>query len=141
MSDTQAVSYDAEQIIARYIHLRDFVKAEKAAFNDRMKPYTDAMEALEGAAAQLMKATGQTKLSADSGTAFPVPSTSYKVAEPDKWHTWVQTHQLFGMYTNHVSKEALEAYLEETKDPDSGAYNPPPGIAIEGHVSIQFRRG
>jgi hypothetical protein len=139
--NTAVAPYTAEQIIARYIELRDFCKAEKAAFTERMKPYTEAMEMLEGAAMALMKQTGQRSLSADSGTCFPVQSTTYKVAEPDAWRGWVIANCQWDMFTNHISKEPLEAWLEQHKDPDSGAYDLPPGVSTDSHVTVQFRRG
>lgn len=142
MSDSQAVVFgiDAETLVKRYIELRDFVQEETKAFNARMKEYTDAMEVIEGAAGLLLKQTKQRALSTDYGTAFPVAKDRYRVTDADAWHTWVREHQAWTMYTNNISKEALETWLEKTKDPDTGALNMPPGITVDSWIDIQFRR-
>lgn len=134
------MNLDAEAIISKYIELRDFVKAEKIAFNAKMKPYTDAMEVLEGAAAKLMKETKQTSLHSDSGTCFPTYSESYKVVDPVAWHAWVRETQAWAMYTNSITPSVMSDYLDQTKDPQTGEYKPPPGITIEGSAGVQFRR-
>ena len=124
----------ADAVVARYIELRDYVNAEKKAFNERMKDYTDAMEMLEGVAAAMMKATGQRALSTDHGTAFPVTGTSVRCTDAEAFRAWAQANAAWHFFTNNVVKDEVLAYMEKNEG------RPPPGLTVDGYVSIQFRK-
>lgn len=138
MAET-VLGYDAEAIVRKYIELRTFVQDETKTFKARMKTYTDAMELLEGAAQALMKKTNQRSLSTDFGTAFPQEHVSYRVTDSEAWHAWVRTTQAWGMYTNHVSSDAISEYIEKTRNAETGETQIPPGITVDGYIKIHFR--
>jgi hypothetical protein len=124
---------DAEQIISKYIEIRDFKKREADAFAERMKPYDQALQTLAGAAALLAKQTGQSALKANSGTAFPTTQLRVKNADREKFLDWVFQNNAREFLTAHVSKEAVKQYLEDSDVP-------PPGIEIETSIEWQFRK-
>jgi hypothetical protein len=128
------VTHSAADIVRQYIAIRDFMKDESKAFADRMEPYKNAMEALQGAAAELMRETGQRALSTEHGTAFPVNKTRVTCENQDKFLEFVREAQAWNFLTKHVAKEAVDDWMEKNEG------RVPPGIKVEGYVDIQFRK-
>jgi hypothetical protein len=99
-----------------------------------MAAYKAAMEVLEGAAHALMKETKQDALSTEYGTAFKVPKSSVTCTDKEAFHAWVRKTNAWGFLTGHVSKEAVEEWMELNEG------KIPPGIKVDGWVAVQFRR-
>ena len=126
--------FDAAAIVKKYIELRDFVQEENKAHAKRMKDYTDGMELLEGAAHTLMKTTGQEALSTEFGTAFKVHKLSVTCTDKELFLDFVRRTAGWHFLTSHVTKEAVETYMEKFEG------QVPPGLKAEGHIAVQFRR-
>lgn len=138
--------YTADQLIGKYIRLRDAVKKIKERHKQELQPYLDGMSAVEYFAAQMMTELNTT-LSTDVGSCFWVPQESFKCADAVAFHNWMRTNNEWRMLTTHVSKEGIRAWREEQKRPlDWPAdveWNPPipPGIEYTYHMDVQFRKG
>ena len=124
---------NAGEIVRKYLEIRDYMKREESAFEDRMKPYSEALGTLEDAAALLARQTGQKSLVTVFGTAFPVRQTRVKCTDKDSMIAWVFANNALQFLTAHVSKDAVVEYVEEHKVP-------PPGVGIEVFVQWQFRK-
>ena len=124
----------AEQIVKKYIELRNFVEAETKAFKTRMADYTSAMETLENLAGQMLDETGQRALSTESGTAFRVNKSRITCSDKDAFHAWVREINAWHFLTAHVAKEAVETWMEQNEG------QLPPGIKYEGFTEVQFRK-
>ena len=133
--DTTIELPSADAIVKRYIELRDFKKHLAEQHRAEMKPYNDAMDALEAAADMLMKATKQTALKTEHGTAFPSTSLSVTCDDPAAFLDFVFQYNARQFLTAHVSKEAVEAYME-----GPGQGHAPPGIKTQKVISINFRK-
>jgi hypothetical protein len=134
MPDVQEQVIDAAAIVKKYIELRDFVQAENKAHAARMHIYTMSMEVLEATARKLMEETGQTALSTEFGTAFPVAKLSVTCTDKDVFHQWVREMNAWHFLTAHVAKEAVEEWMEKNEG------QVPPGLKTEGWIAVQFRR-
>jgi putative heme iron utilization protein len=132
--DVPKPRWDAAAIVKKYIELRDFCDAEKKAFAARMKPYTEGMEMLEAAAHALMQETKQDALSTEFGTAFKVSKTSVTCTDKETFHAWVRKINGWGFLTAHVTKEAVEDWMELHEG------QIPPGLKVDGYIAVQFRR-
>jgi hypothetical protein len=124
----------AEEIVAQYIALRNRVDALKKEQAEALKPFTEAMTALEGAANMLMTATGQKALSTNAGTAFYKSVMSVKNEDPEAFLAFVREHQAWGALTAHVRKEFVEEWM------DSHDGHPPPAISVEKFRRVEFRK-
>ena len=131
---TEPLPLDAAAVIKKYIELRDFRQEEEKLHRARMKPYDEAMEVLEAAAFAIMRTTGQDALSTAFGTAFKVAKMSVTCTDKDCFHGWVRERQAWYFLTAHVSKEAVEEYMKISEG------QIPPGLKVDGHVAVQFRR-
>lgn len=128
--------YTADDIVKKYIELRELVQREKKAFAERIKVYTDGMEALENAAAFLMAQTRQTALPTESGTAYRELVTSVTCQDKDAYHDWVFADILKRkqFLTGHISKEAVELWMENNE----GII--PPFVKLDSHFAVRFRQ-
>ena len=123
------------QIIAKYLEIRDYIKARDAAHDAEMAAYKASLKALENAALQIMVRDQVTQLKdKDLGTAFQKTQTFVKLAEREKIIEFAR-HAEGGMdiFTNAINKDFVLAYVEA-----HGA--PPPGVEITREIAVQFRK-
>ena len=112
--------------IGQYIKLRNFIAAKQEAFDAEMKPYADAMKALEDwGAAVLNELAGnddeKASLATPQGTMYRKKTLSLKVADREGWMDFIFDGRREGFLTAAVSKEAVVEYMEQFK-------STPPGI-------------
>ncbi len=126
----------ADQIITRYLELRDYMEAEDKAFSERMEPYRKARAALEGAAALMIAASGPTTkhISCEAGTVFKTETLSVKCADVQAFHNFVFERNARQFLTAHVAKESVKEWME------SNGGHPPPGVDVTFIHKVQFRR-
>ena len=145
-ADDVELPYTAEQVVQQYLLLRNTVTALKKKHAAEIKPYDDAMALLEGYAATMMTKL-KTTLSTEFGSAFWVRSWSYKCTDFDKFFPWVVKNKQSHMLTRHVSKEAIEEWIEVQKSliPANQKIEGmnvalPPGLESDYRITVQFRK-
>lgn len=129
------MTYTADQIVTKYIEIRDFAKEIRAKHALELKPYNDAMETLEGLAGEMMRETGQKALSTEHGTAFFSRTLSVTCEDPTSFLDFVFKHQARQFLTAHVAKEAVQVYMD-----GPGEGHPPPGVKVVPVVNVNFRK-
>ena len=125
---------NTEQMIAQYIKLRDKVDLLTKQFEESLAPYKMGMQALEGAVTIEMDKLGVDSIKCNGvGTAFRKTTTSAKVADREAFMDFVFDGRREGFLTTHVSKEAVEEWIEQNQ-------SPPPGVDVAFIKKTQFRR-
>ncbi len=143
--------FTAADIVKRYIELRNFKQQREKEHEVELQPYKDAMIALEGMANQMLIDTGQKALSTEHGTAFYKDAVSVTCEDHDAFLRFVREVGAWNMLTKHVSKEAVEAWIEERqKQLDAIGERdqlgeplkavPPPGVKVDYFKKVQFRK-
>lgn len=138
--------YTAEQLVQRYIALRDTVNKIKDRHKLELKPYLDAMEQLEGEAGRMMTHF-KTTFSTEYGSCFWTPFETYKVVDSDTFRSFVEKNQEWRMTTNHVAKDGIREWRDEQKRPQDWPADVewvppvPPGIEYDCRFNVQFRKG
>jgi hypothetical protein len=112
--------------IGQYIKLRNFIAARQEAFDAEMKPYADAMKALEDWGAGVLNELAgnddeKASLATPQGTMYRKKTLSLKVADRGEWMDFIFDGRREGFLTAAVSKEAVVEYMEQFK-------STPPGI-------------
>jgi hypothetical protein len=139
----------ADEIVKKYIELRDFCRLEEEALDTKLKPYKEAMQLLEGAAAQMIRDTKQTSLHTEWGTAYQEHGNSVTIEDPELWFRFLFAlvrpgtpedpaggyRQARNFLTKHVSKDAVMTFVEQV-----GQGHPPPGVKLTPYTKTQFRR-
>lgn len=122
-----------DEIAAKYIKLRDFKAAVNAELKEKAAKITEAMDALEGQIMTFLNQTGQDSAKTPSGTVFKKTTTKVSIADWPSVLKFIQENDLDNMYYRNVSKEAVEAYIEEN-------HEVPPGLNITREISISVNR-
>jgi hypothetical protein len=130
--DTQVAAPNIEEIIGKYIDLRDSIERETKALANKLAPSQAAMKTIETYLMKVTNETGQTKLGTKHGTAFVTTKTGCNVADWDLTLPFIlngNTHLL----NKAVNKTAVGEYIEKNGQP-------PPGINWVVMKEIQIRR-
>ena len=122
-----------DDIAAKYIKLRDFKDQINAESKEKVAKIKDLMDGMEAQIMTFLNQTGQDSAKTPSGTVFKKTTTKVSVADWDVVLKFMKENDMDTMYYRNVSKEAVEAYIEEVNEV-------PPGLNITREVSISVNR-
>lgn len=122
------------ELIAKYIEIRDYMKAEADAFAERMKPYDESLTAIEGTIGLMLNEQGLENLKSDMGTAYKTHLFQARVSNKDALMEYVTDHGAYELLTAAVSKDAVKDFMAEHQG------NPPPGVDVSTITKVNFRR-
>lgn len=120
--------------IGKYIALRNTVAALTAEHEERVKPYAEAMQAIEGAVTEEINRLGGESVKTDQGTAYRSTLLAVKVADRELFMDFIFDGRREGFLTSAVAKEAVKEWLDE----HNGAL--PPGIDVTYIYRTNFRK-
>jgi hypothetical protein len=129
---------NANDLIGRYIQLRNHVAKRSAEHSEELAPYTAAMKAIENAvAAMLIEQSGgdegKANIVTPSGTAYRKRWTSIKMADRSMFFRFVtddwDARNKF--LTSAVTKSEVEEFIELEK-------SVPPGLDISRGYNTLF---
>jgi hypothetical protein len=135
----QVFAVNADQLISQYIKLRDYVAKRTAEHADELKPYTDAMKAIEDAGSAMLIAQGgeegKANIVTPAGTMYRKRWTQIKMADRPTFMAFIASdfahHQSF--LTSAVTKSEVEEWIEMTK-------TTPPGLDIARGYNTLFNK-
>lgn len=122
-----------DQIVERYVKLRDRKTQLKAAYEASVADINTAMARLENAIQATLDKQGVEAVRTEHGTAFKSTSTSATVADWDSLLSFVRENERWDMLEKRVAKTAVDAFREEHDDL-------PPGVNYRQAISIGVRR-
>lgn len=130
---------NADQLIARYIQLRDFVDKRSKEHAEELASYNAALKAIENAGSAMLieqgGEEGKANIVTPSGTMYRKRWTSIKMADRPAFMGFVisdwDARQVF--LTSAVSKTEVEDFIEREKAI-------PPGLDISRGYSTLFNR-
>lgn len=125
-------------LIRQYIALRDKVEKLNTAHEAVLKPYADAMVAIEGAMQQHLNDNNLDNVKSEFGTAFKKTGTRVRVADRGAFNDFIERlmredEHALDWFTNAVSKEKVVEYAKE-----KGCA--PSGVDITYITDVQFNR-
>ncbi len=131
---------NATDLIARYIQLRDFVTRRSAEHAEELKPYAEAMAAIEAAgSALLIEASGgdegKANIVTPAGTMYRKRWTAIKMADRPTFMAFVGgdfAHRQ-NFLTSAVTKSEVEDWIEMQKCV-------PPGLDISRGYNTLFNK-
>lgn len=123
------------ELIKKFIELRDFKEARTKQFEADLKPYTDAMAAIENAVSAQIIEMGGESIKTEHGTAYRTTVMAVKMADRETFMRFVGAdfteRQKF--LTSAVTKDEVKEYIELNKAK-------PPGLDIAEIHKTNFRR-
>lgn len=122
-----------EQMVERYVKLRDKKLDLKQQHTAQLKPYDDMLELIEGHLLSIMNNTKCESMRTNAGTAYKATHTSAKVTDWPATLGFIREHEAWDLLEARVAKNAAEAIVQETKAAI-------PGVEITTEVVCQVRR-
>ena len=124
-----------DELIAKYIKLRDRKAQMKKAFEEEVGKVNAVMEKMEAIILKTFQETGQTSAKTEFGTAYTSARTSATVADRDAFMAWVMTDpdERLMFLENRVSKTAVEQFKAANDDI-------PPGVNWSSEIVVGVRR-
>lgn len=124
-----------DELIAKYIKLRDHKAQMKKAFEEEVGKVNAVMEKMEAVILKTFQETGQTSAKTEFGTAYTSARTSATVADRDAFMAWVMTDpdERLMFLENRVSKTAVEQFKAANDDI-------PPGVNWSSEIVVGVRR-
>jgi hypothetical protein len=130
---TPPARMSADDMIDKYIRLRDKVKAIKERHVEELAPYAKAMDVLE---AWMLEALNNAKLQSMKsvhGTAYKSTRTSAKVLDWPAVLEFIKTREAWDLLEARVSKLAAQAIVDETGQPI-------PGVETASEIVVNVRK-
>jgi hypothetical protein len=121
-------------IVERYIALRDKKSAIKKEYDDKVANIEKLMEKVEGVLLKHFEETGAESVKTAVGTAYKSKRTSATVADWDSFLAHVQKHEAWELLEHRASKKAVEEYKSAHEEV-------PPGINWSSEIVVNIRRG
>lgn len=119
--------------VEKYQLLRARKKALQEQHDAEMKPFKEAMEALETHMLAQLNESDTSSMRTPLGLAYKTVRTSYTVDDPSVFRAWVESNERPDFYENRPSKDVIEAYLD--------AGNPlPPGLKVSTFTQVNVRK-
>jgi hypothetical protein len=137
------VNYTDQQIIERYVALKDAASKLKDEYTAKVKPYQDGMAKMEEILLARLIERGAENTKTDAGTAYKSNLLTVKVADREKFidfimSTWTddagQPSVGQTMLLAQPQKDAVKEFIER-----SGGH-PPPGLEVSYYTNVNIRR-
>lgn len=122
-----------EELVAKYITLRDQKARLKAKYESDVASIDEALARCEGYFLKAMNDQGLTSLPTSAGVPYKQIRVSANVADWNATLPFIREHELWHMLEKRVNKTAIEQYAEENGDV-------PPGVNIRREVVVNVRR-
>jgi hypothetical protein len=122
-----------DEIIEKYVALRDKKARIKAAFQEKTGEIDQAMTQIENLLLKQLQDMGVESFKTKAGTAYTSTRTSASVADWEVFLGFVQDNQAWEMLERRASKTAVDEYRKTTDDL-------PPGVNWREERVVNIRR-
>lgn len=121
------------EVVEKYIMLRDKKAAMKKQFDESVKPVQDMMDQIEAVLLKTFDSAGLDSAKTEKGTAYVSTRTSASVADKESFLEFVKQSGEWPLIEVRAAKTAIETYKEEHQDL-------PPGINWSEERVVNVRR-
>jgi hypothetical protein len=123
-----------DQVVAKYIALRDMKSQMKVEYEAKVAPVQAAMDKAEAFILSELDRTGTEAFKTSAGTAYSTTRTAASLADWDLFKEFLSEQEDPFMYLDRrVNKTAVEEYTKERKDL-------PPGVNWRVERTVNIRR-
>ncbi len=122
-----------DDIISKYIQLRDKKKELKDKYMAEVAKYDAAMERIEGVLLKKMQEQGLDSMPTGSGTAYKQIRTSATVADRELFRSYCAANDAWHLAEIKANPATVREFREENDDL-------PPGLNFSQHLVVNIRR-
>lgn len=126
-------SFTIDQIIDRYLGIREQIDAINADAKSKVEPLEKAKKILESHLMKVSNDTGQTQFGTANGTAFLTTVTRCGVSDWEATMRYIRENEAWNLLNKAVNKTAIGELIQQTG-------LPPPGVNWQSMKEIQIRR-
>lgn len=127
------IQIKTDEVIAKYISLRDEKDRINAAAKAQVKGLDDQLGLIEAWLLNEFNLTGASSISSDFGTAFVKDSDYANVSDWNQTIEFIKANGMWQMLKKDVNKTAVKEFIDETGVP-------PPGVNWGSKREVQVRR-
>jgi len=127
------LNVDIKLRVEQYIELRDEISRLDDEHKEKMKPFRDLLEKLNGALLDHLNNINSESVRTDAGTVYKTEKTSATIADGDAFMGYVIENRDWDLLDRRANKTAVAAYIQE-----HGAL--PPGINFSTTYLVGVRR-
>jgi hypothetical protein len=123
-----------DEMIKKYIRLRDKKAAMEVAHKAALKPINLLMEKIEAALSTHLTKSGTQSSNTKAGTVYLKTQLSCTVEDRDAFLRYVLKNKKFSFLESKANKVAVREYMEAEQAP-------PPGVKVTQRVTVNVNRG
>ena len=120
----QQQTHTSDELIGKYVELRDKLATLNKQAEEAAKPVKDAMSVIASYMLNLFNESGETSKKTERGTAFVKESTFIGVKDWPATLQHIRDNEAWEFLNRAVNKTAVKEYMKEHEE------LPPPGINI-----------
>jgi hypothetical protein len=127
------VTLDISKRVDQYVRLRDLIKSQDDEHKEKMKPYREALEKLNGLLLAHLNQIGGDSVKSDAGTVYRTEKKSASIADGDAFMRYVIDNEAFDLMDRKANVTAVVDYIQENNAP-------PPGVNFSSTYVVGVRR-
>lgn len=124
---------DISKRVQQYVRLRDEIKRLDEEHKEKMKPYRDTLEKLNGVLLGHLNEINGDSVRTDGGTVFRSAKKSASLADPDAFMRFVIENDAFDLLDRKANVTAVADFIDENNVP-------PPGVNFSTTYVVGVRR-
>lgn len=128
-----APTINFEQRVEQYVRLRDKIKELDDTHKEKMAPFRETLEQLNGVLLSHLQATNQESARTAAGTVYKSMRKSATIADADAFMAHVKATGNFDMLDKRANSTAVEDYINQHN-------TPPPGVNYNTQYVVGVRR-
>lgn len=125
---------DINNIVTKYIQLRDKKSEIKAEYDAKVSKIDEVMDKVEAKLIEYFAESGLESVRTSAGTAYKSTRVSATVADWDSLLSHILSTENYQLLEHRVSKKAVEEFKAANEDL-------PPGVNWREEVLVNIRRG
>jgi len=134
MSEVETKAPTVDWMIDKYVQIRERKRALEAKHKEELSKYNDGLARIEGLLLQAMQDNNLNSMKSVHGTAYKATRTSAKVVDWVQTLQFIRANEAWDLLERRVSKLAVQAVMEETKQPI-------PGVECASEICVNVRKG
>ena len=121
------------QLIKRHQEIKRTKELMETEYKESVAPYTEALDAIELSIMEYLNANGLQNFKSPDGTAYKKSHVQCKMVDRQALVAYVRASDNFDIFTNSLTKDAVQAYVEANKAA-------PPGVEVTTVQVVNIRK-
>lgn len=130
---TAPTKSELDKRVGQYVQLRDKIKGIKEAHKEQLKPYDEALEALNTWLLDQLNKTGAKHIATEHGTIYRIVRVSASLADADVFWKYVLDNQEWRLIDRRANVTGVQAHVNDKGDL-------PPGVSLNQYSEAGVRR-